>query len=226
MVEGFQLLTDCLIQFRKGQKLAVAQSSQDPGRDHADGAFHKGLVLGTVGASGENGSAVVLRHLLVGLVEHRLCPGILDHAGLEVVRREDAGDAAKIPVGVDMAGNPGFLFHVQKGLCVGVSAVWQHRYKQVGVQPFPGICVHQSRCLARPVHLHGFTRLVFQVHGGFRFVDIVCVVLVELGGFVGQLSVLTALLAVFYPQQAQGDAALLHLSVYPFVVWHLVLLAQ
>ena len=137
VVEGFQLLTDCLIQFHKGQKLAVAQSSQDPGRDHADGALHKGLVLGTAGPGGENGGAVVLRHLLVGLVEHSLCTGVLDNTGLEVVRREDAGDAAEIPVGVDMAGNPGFLLHAQESLCVGVAAVWQHRHKQVGLQPFP-----------------------------------------------------------------------------------------
>ena len=125
-----------------------------------------------------------------------------------------------------MTGNPGLLLHVQEGLCVGVAAVWQHRYKQVYIQPLPGVCVHQRCRLARPVHLHGLAGLVLQVHGGFGLVDIVCVVLVELGGFVGQFTVLTALLAVFHPQQAQGDAALLHLSVYPFVVWHLVLLAQ
>ena len=84
-----------------------------------------------------------------------------------------------------MTGDPGLLLHVQKGLCVCVAAVWQHRYKQVCIQPLPGVCVHQSCRLARPVHLHGFTRLVFQVHGGFGFVDIVCVILVELSGFVG-----------------------------------------
>ena len=169
---------------------------------------------------------IVLRHLLVGLVEHSLCPGILDHTGLEVVRCEDAGDSAKIPVGVDMAGDPGLLLHIQKGLCVCIAAVWQHRYKQICFQPLPGVCVHQSCRLASPVHLHGFTRLVFQMHGSFGFVDIVRIILVELGGFVGQLAALTTLLAVFHPQKAQGDAALLHLSVHPLVVWHLVLLAQ
>ena len=121
-----------------------------------------------------------------------------------------------------MTGDPGLLLHVQEGLCVGVAAVWQHRYKQVGVQPLPGVCVHQSCRLARPVHLHGLAGLVLQVHGGFRFVDIVRIILVELGGFVGQLSVLTALLAVFHPQQAQGNAVLLHLLVYPLIVRHLV----
>src|SRR5699024_1582452 len=129
MVKGFQLLTDCLIQFREGQKLAVAQSSQDPGRDHANGSLYKGFVFGAAGTGWKNSGAIVLRHLLVGLVEHSLCPGILDNTGLEVVRCEDAGDSAEIPVGVDMAGDPGLLLHVQKGLCVCIAAVWQHRYK-------------------------------------------------------------------------------------------------
>src|SRR5699024_5350303 len=113
------------------------------------------------------------------------CTRVLDNTGLEVVRGEDAGDAAEIPVGVDMTGDPGLLLHVQKGLCVCVAAVWQHRYKQVCIQPLPGVCVHQSCRLARPVHLHDFTRLVCSVHGGVGFVDIVCVLLVELSGFVG-----------------------------------------
>lgn len=60
------------------------------------------------------------------------------------------------------------------------------------------------------------------MHGGFRFVDIVRVILIELGGFVGQFAVLMALVAVFHPQQAQGDAVLLHLTVHPLVVRHLV----
>ena len=61
-----------------------------------------------------------------------------------------------------------------------------------------------------------------RLQGGFRFVDIVRVIFIELGGFVGQFVVLMALLTVFHPQQAQGDAVLLHLTVHPLVVRHLV----
>lgn len=88
--------------------------------------------------------------------------------------------------------------------------------------PLPGVFVHKRCRLAGPVHLHGLTGLMLQMHGGFGFVNIVRIILVELGGFVGQLAVLTALLAVFHPQQAQSDAALLHLTVHPLVVRHLV----
>ena len=54
---------------------------------------------------------------------------------------------------------------------------------------------------------------MLQVHGGFRFVDIVHVILVEPSGFVGQLAALAALLAVFHPQQAQGDTTLLYFAM-------------
>ena len=81
-----------------------ARGRQDPGRDHANGALQKGLVLGTAGLGWEDRGAVVLRHLLVGFVEHRFCPGVLEYSSLEVVRREDAGAPAEIPVSVDMTG--------------------------------------------------------------------------------------------------------------------------
>ena len=106
VVECFQFLMDCFIQFRKGQELTVTQSRQDPGGGHANGPLHKSLVFGTAGTGRENGGTVVLRHLLIGLVEHCFRSGILHHAGLEVIRREDAGDAAEISVGVDMTGDP------------------------------------------------------------------------------------------------------------------------
>lgn len=34
----------------------------------------------------------------------------------------------------------------------------------------PGVCVHQRRRLAGPVHLHGLAGLMLQMHGGFGFV--------------------------------------------------------
>ena len=170
----------------------------------------------------KDGGAVVLRHLLIESVEHRFCLGVFYRASLEVVWSTNANHSSEIPISVDMADDPGFLLHVQKSLCVGVSAVREHRHKQVGIQPLSCIRVHQRSGLPSPVHLHGLAGLVLQMHGGFSLVDIVCVVLVELSGFVGQFTALAALLTVFHPQQAQGDAALLYLTVYPPVVRHLV----
>ena len=53
--------------------------------------------------------------------------------------------------------------------------------------------------LARPVNLNNVSRLVFEVHGGLGFVNVVCVVLVELGGFVGQFADRPALFTVLQP---------------------------
>ena len=63
------------------------------------------------------------------------------------------------------------------------------------------------------------------MYGDCGLVDIVRIVLVELGGLVGQLAILAALLTEFYPQQAQGNTALLHFTVYPLAAWHFVLLS-
>ena len=63
---------------------------------------------------------------------------------------------------------------------------------------------------------------MLQMHGCFRFVNIVCVILVELRRLVRQLTILPALLTVLYPEQAQRNAALLHLTMYPLIIRHLV----
>ena len=52
--------------------------------------------------------------------------------------------------------------------------------------------------------------------------DIVRVILIELGGFVGQFAVLMALVAVFQPQQVQSNTAALEFLVDRGVVRHLV----
>lgn len=121
-----------------------------------------------------------------------------------------------------MSCDPCFLLHVEERFRIGVAAVWQHRYKQVGIQPLPSVRVHQSCSLPGPVHLEVLTGLVLQVHGRFRFVNIVGVVLVELRGLVGELTVLAAPFAILHPQQAERDAALLHFLVDPLVVRHTV----
>jgi len=53
-------------------------------------------------------------------------------------------------------------------------------------------------------------------------VDIVRVILIELGGFVWQFAVLMALVAVFQPQQVQSNTAALEFLVDRGVVRHLV----
>lgn len=79
-------------------------------------------------------------------------------------------------VGIYMAGDSGRLLHMQKRLCVGAAY-----HKQICIRPLYGISIHQSRWLAGPVYLHGLTELVLQMHGGLGYVQIVSVILIELG---------------------------------------------
>ena len=71
-----------------------------------------------------------------------------------------------------------------------------------------------------PVYLHDVARLVIHVHSGFGFVDIVGVMLVELGGLIRQFAAGAALRIVLLPQKAQCNTAFLHLLVDVLVVRH------
>ena len=76
--------------------------------------------------------------------------------------------------------------------------------------------------IAGPIYLHDLTGLVIQVHGGIGLGQIVGIILVELGGLVWDLARCSALVAVFQPEQIQGDATALELLMYIGVVRHLV----
>ena len=180
-------------------------------------------ILGLSGPGRDNGSSIMLRHLLVRFVDHGFVFCVLYDAGFKVVRREDPGYTAEEAICIDMGGDPGILLHVQKSFRVGITGVRKNRDKQICVHLLTRIGIHDVCRLTGPVHLQGLTRLVFQSQGSFGFVDEVGVVLVELGGLIRQLAVCAALLAVFHPQQTQRYAALLHLLVDVFVVRHLVL---
>lgn len=68
-----------------------------------------------------------------------------------------------------------------------------------------------------------FGNILDILHAGL-YICIAGVVLVELRGLVGELTVLAAPFAILHPQQAERDAALLHFLVDPLVVRHTVLL--
>lgn len=63
---------------------------------------------------------------------------------------------------------------------------------------------------------------MIQMHGGVRFCLVLSVILVELGGLVRDLAHRVALVAVFQPQQVQGDTAAREFLVDIGVVRHLV----
>src|SRR5208283_5518830 len=118
-------------------------------------------------------------------------------AGFEVILRQNPRNAAEIAICIYMGRDPVFLPHVLECFHIGISAVWQNGNEQVFFDEFTGIRIDNMGGLARPVNLNNVSRLVFKVHGGLGFVNVVCVVLVELGGFVRQFADRPALFTVF-----------------------------
>ncbi len=148
---------------------------------------------------------------------------VSDDTCFQIVRCEDPRHAAIEAVGIHMGHDPGVLFHVQKCLGIGITAVWKNRDEQIRRDSFSCIGIYDPHRVAGPIHLHGLAGLVLQMHCGFGLVNILSVILVELCGLVRKLSVGAAFLAILYPQQTQRDTALLHLPVYFFVVRNPVL---
>ena len=213
---------DRLIQLWQRQELAVPQSRQNEGGDDTDGAFYRRLILGRADSGRKDRRAVMLRQLLIRLVENDLVLAMLLHTGFQVVALDDPGDAAEVFEGVHMGGGPGLLVHREEGLHIAVTAVGQRCHEHIVRDHFAGIRVNDGGGVTGPVHLHDLTGLVIQVHGGVCFGQIVGVVLVELGGLVRDLARRPALVAVFEPEQIQGDTAALELLVDIGIVRHLV----
>ena len=143
----------------------------------------------------------MLRQFLVGFVQNHLIFSVLFHTCFQIVTLNHPCDAAKIPVGVDMGGSPALLVHGEESLHITVPAVGLRCHKYIRGNNFPCVCVNDGSSITCPVHLHNFSRLVVQVHRSFGLVEIVAVVLIELGRLVRNFSGRFALVAVFQPQQ-------------------------
>ena len=118
--------------------------------------------------------------------------------------------------------DPGLLLHIQEAFRIYVAAVRQHSDKQIHRNDLAGIRVNDTAGLPCPVYLHGVAGFVIHMHGSLGFMDIVGVVLVELGGLIWQFAAGAALRIVLLPQQAQCNTTFLHLLVDVLIVRHLV----
>ena len=147
---------------------------------------------------------------------------MLFHACFQIVTLNHPCDAAKIPVGVDMGRSPALLVHGEESLHIAVPAVGQRCHKYIRGNDFASIRVNDGSGISSPVHLHNLSWLVVQVHRGIGLVEIVAVVLIELGRLVRNFSGCFALVAVFKPQQIQCNTAFLHFLVHIGIVRHLV----
>lgn len=161
-------------------------------------------------------------HLQIGLINYGFIFGVLDNTSFGIIRYQESGNTSKVLIGMDMGIDPGFLFHIQETFRICIAAVRQHGNKQIHRDNFTGIRVDDTAGLPGSVYLHSVAGFVIHMHSGLGFVDIVGIMLVELGGLIRQFTADTALRKVLLPQQIQCNTAFLHLLVDVLVVRHLV----
>jgi len=82
---------------------------------------------------------------------------------------------------------------------IGISAVWQNGNEQVFFDEFTGYPYRQYGRSGPPSQPDNVSRLVFRCMVAFGFVNVVCVYLFELSGFVRQFADRPALFTVFQP---------------------------
>ena len=114
--------------------------------------------------------------------------------------------------------------HREESFHVAVSTVRKRSDKYIDINGLACFSVEDTGCVTSPVNLHDLAGLVIQVHCGVLLGAEVVVVLVELRGLIRQLTVLTALLYIFPPEQIQRHAAAMKLLVHILIIRHLVLL--
>ena len=164
----------------------------------------------------------MFRHFVVRFVESHFASSVRNNACFQIVALQDTRNAAVIPESVHVSGDPALLIHGKERFHVGVPAVRQRRDKHVRRNRFTGIRVDDRRGISRPVHLHDLAGLVVQVHRRVGFNCVVTVMLFELRQLIRQFAFLSALLAVFEPQEIQRDAVFLQFLVNVLIVRHFV----
>ena len=126
--------------------------------------------------------------LTVCFVKSNFVTSVLVHAGFQIVATQDSCHTAKVFERIDMCGRPAFLIHGKERFHIAIAAVGQRCHEYICGDCFSCICVDYSGCIACPVHLKDFTRLVIQMQSGVGFGDIIVVILIELCGLIRKLS--------------------------------------
>ena len=102
-----------------------------------------------------------------------------------------------------MAQQPVFLLHIAAGFHIDVTAAGKRSNKQICFVFIACSSIVIRNRFACPVYLHCVARLVRDAHGRFRYTSPTAVLVAELRAHVRLLTVCTAIIAVFLPQQRE-----------------------
>ena len=160
-----------------------------------------------------DGGIIVLRHLLVAAVQYCLIARVALYASLQIVRDQKPSHSAEIVVGVNVAEQPRFLFHIVADLDIGVATTRQYGNKEISLIYIAGNRIVNRERVPSPIHLHDIARFMLNAHGRLAEASPVTIPLTELRVHVRCGSVLLATIAVLRPEQRQIYAGLCQFPV-------------
>ena len=208
-VQAGDLLPDGGVQFLEAEEAPVAQPRDDPALDQQDRGLDLGLVAGLVGASGQDGRAVMGGHLGVAAVDLGLVEARADHAGLQVVGHDQRRHRAEGGEGAGVGADPVGQRLAPARLGIGHVRGAHHGDEDLRRTRRAGGRVGDRHLRAGIVDEHPLARGMALAHDRREPPRPAAVVLAE-GGIAVAVRVLAAILV---PEQREGDPRPLQFAV-------------
>jgi hypothetical protein len=189
------------IELGKAEEGHLPESRQNPTLHHLHPHFHLGLVAGSANPGGDDGAAVVARHVLVGGIKIGLVEAGLCHAALQIVGDYELGYSTKEGKGPHVGADPVGKRLAPGGLGVGIAAGAKDSDEDLGVADLPGDGINHRGGLPGIVNEELLSGPVLLAHDEIEFLTPPPVLLTE-------PAVLIALgvgLLVFLPQEKERD---------------------
>ena len=140
------------------------------------------------------------------------------HTGTEIVRDCQPGYAAEILIGMYMAEQPVFRFHVTAEFGINIATTGKNPYKKVCRNSLSSNRIFDWQCPACPVHFHSIPGLMMDPHCGFGFFRPCPVNVTKLCILVWDTPGIGAIDLIFFPKQCQVHSFFRQFTVNPGTV--------
>ena len=174
--EGRQGVVDLV----QGEELTVAQGGEHSLLNDLHSGFDLGFITRFAHAGGENGDAVVARHLLVSRIDVGFVTAGGSNAGLEVVRDDKLGDAAEVGERTNMGAYPVRDGLGEGGMRESVTASPEHGHKDLGRMRLAAYRVDEGNAHSGIVDEEFLAGLVVLPHARVQRLPKIVVALAEL----------------------------------------------
>lgn len=124
---------------------------------------------------------------------------------LGIVRDQEPRDTTKVFIGMHVAEQPAFRLRAAAKFCVGITAAWEHRYKQIRRISGSSYRICDRERSACPVNFHGIAGLMVDPHSCLGFPGPAAIDLAELGVLIGYVSSTGAFNLILFMKQGKVD---------------------